>query len=358
MFFHQKHNTNADYINSVEPIINGLKNGTYKPYQFYHTQFSITENSWLRYNNAETKFVASQGKKLNKTYYDIETYVKIGPEAIPFNAKYHHYPVNAVALYNNILNEVQIIYVRIPEFHPQSNTEIEEAIKEIYKEKCLEKTQYLIPELKIKTVPFSSEVDLLIYLFNTFKELNHHILMGFNSENFDDPYIIKRLKKLRPNDWEDLISEFGQVQSFGELSYEFPDYNLVDLLVLYKPVDAGGNGFGKSLPDFTLNTICRTHLDLEKLDLDEDFVYSYEKNITNYLAYNMLDTLLVYKLDEKLRFIEQIFSLAEINKAPLGATIRGRSLMFSARNNKHFTDKGNILRHGKFGSEIYYKIDK
>lgn len=358
MFFHQKHNSPPDFIGSVEPLISGLNNGTYKPYQFYHTQFSITESSWLRYNNSWVKYLPSQGKKLNKTYYDIETYVKVGPEAIPFNAKFHFYPVNAIAFYNNILNEVQIVYVKIPEFHKLSNQETEEAVIDTYKVKCAEKAEYLIPDLKIKVIPFTTEVDLLIYTFNTFKELNHHILMGFNSANFDDPYIIKRLKKLRPNDWEDLISEFGQVQSFGELSYEFPDYNLVDILVLYKPVDAGGSGFGRSLPDFKLDTICKTHLGLEKLDLDEDFVYSYEQNIINYLTYNMLDTLLVYKLDEKLRFIEQIFSLAEINKAPLGSTIRGRSLMFSARNNKHFTDKGMVLRHGKFGSEIYYKIDK
>ena len=181
--------------------------------------------------------------------------------------------------------------------------------------------------------------------------------MGFNSNNFDDPYIIKRLKKLNEANWENIISEFGQVRSFGELSFEFPDYNTADLLVMYKPVDSGGDGFGKSLPDYTLNTIAKTTLKIKKLDLDEDFVYSYENNIINYLLYNLLDVLLTFKLDDKLKFLEQIFALAEINNSPLGDTIRGRSLMFSARNNAHFTKEGKILRDGKNSSEVVFKVD-
>ena len=70
-----------------------------------------------------------------------------------------------------------------------------------------------------------------------------------------------------------------------------------------------------------------------------------------------MDVLLTFKLDEKLKFIEQIFALAEINNAPLGATIRGRSLMFSARNNTHFSKEGKILRDGKFSSEVIFKVE-
>lgn len=358
MFLYEKFGTQPDYLSvGADTLTSNIKNGYIKWYQFFGTQFSITENNWLRVNDGILKYKPPQGKKLNKTYYDIETYVKIDETLTPFSAKYAYYPVNAVALYNNISNKAVILYVKLPDKHQMGDQETKDKVIETYAEVCKGNNAYIVEDIDIEVLSFSSEEELLVYLFKNFIENNHHILMGFNSANFDDPYIIKRLKKCRPLDWESLISEFGQVQSFGETSFEIPDYNLVDLLVLYKPVDAGGNGFGRSLPDFRLDTIAKRELGIKKLDLDEDFVYSYENNIINYLTYNLLDTLITFKLDEKLKFLEQIFSLASINSAPLGATIRGRSMMFSARNNKHYMDKGNILRHGKFGAEVFFKVD-
>ena len=357
MYLYEKHNCIPQMLKAGdESIITQLKNGTIKPYQFYNTQFSASDSNWIRVRE-DFKFAKSVGKRLNKTYYDIETYVRVDHTLTPFTAQYAYYPVNASAFYNNIKNLAFIPFLRHENHSKWSDAELTEMVIEGYKKLCEEHQNYIIDDIKIQVIGFNTELELLTFLFDSFKNLNHHILMGFNSQNFDDPYIIKRLKKLNEGNWENIISEFGQVRSFGELSFEFPDYNLADLLVMYKPVDSGGDGFGKSLPDYTLNTIANTTLKIKKLDLDEDFIHSYENNIVNYLLYNLLDVLLVYKLDDKLKFLEQVFALAEINNSPLGVTIRGRSLMFSARNNSHFMREGKILRDGKFSSEVVFKVD-
>lgn len=357
MFLFEKHNVIPQVIKAGDDsIIQQLKNGIIKPYQFYNTQFSASASNWIRIRE-DFNFAKSVGKKLNKTYYDIETYVKPDHTLTPFTAQYAYYPVNASAFYNNIKNLSIIPFLRHPNHSKWSDEELTELVRDGYKKICEENPNYIVEDISISVVGFNTELELLTFVFESFKNLNHHILMGFNSNNFDDPYIIKRLKKLNEANWENIISEFGQVRSFGELSFEFPDYNTADLLVMYKPVDSGGDGFGKSLPDYTLNTIAKTTLKIKKLDLDEDFVYSYENNIINYLLYNLLDVLLTFKLDDKLKFLEQIFALAEINNSPLGDTIRGRSLMFSARNNAHFTKEGKILRDGKNSSEVVFKVD-
>ena len=355
MYLHEKMGVGAHNIQKDDQtLIQNLNNGYLEHYNFYNSQFAATENNWIRLKN-DFKYFSPKAKKLNKTYYDIETYVKLDNTYTPFSAKFAYYEINAVAFYNNISNVAEVIYVKRPQFHKLSDEKIETEVVNLFQQKCLEKPDYVIPDLKIKITAFSDELGLLMYLFNAFKETNQHILMGYNNKNFDDPYIIKRLKKLKPFDWENIISEFGQVKSFGELSFEFPDYNMVDLLELYKPVDLGGGGYGKSLPDYTLNTVCKKVLKLEKLDINKDFVESYEDHIVEYLCYNLMDTLLVFKLDEKLTFIEKIFSLAQINNSPLGATIRGRSLMFSYRNNGHHVDNLKLIRHAKFGNEVYFK---
>ena len=353
MFLYEKYKVVPSLINSPEDAIFKNVGKYYQFYQFYNTHFSSPENAWLRLYD-QYNFAKADSKSLNKTYYDIETYVKLNDTYTPFSAVYSYYEVNSIAFYNNVLNECEIIYVKRPQFHKLSDEEIYESVLKLYADKCAEKNDYIVEDMKIKITPFPDECSLLIYLFDRLKKQNIHILMGYNSKNFDDPYIIKRLKKSKPLEWESLISEFNQVRSFGELSFEFPDYNLVDLLDMYKPRDAGGKGHGKSLPDYSLNTLCKTVLELEKLDINKDFVESYENNIVEYLTYNMMDTLLTFKLDLKLGFLEQVFSLSRINNAPFGQTLQGRSFMFSYRNNTHFLNQNKILRHGKFTNEIYF----
>ena len=331
-----------------------LRQGSMAPHQFYNTALSTAESNWIRLAGAH-KFMSTQGKIINKTYYDIETYVKEDGSQTPFNAQYSYYPVNSIALYNNVTNTAYIL-VWLQPFHNFTREELIREIRRTYLECVEENNTYLVEGLEIELETFNDEFSLLKRHFALCRDLNNHVLMGFNSDNFDDPYTIKRVQK-NTEAWQSVVSEFGQVKSFGELSFEFPDYNMVDLQKQYRPVDAGGSGYGSSLPSYSLNSIASHELGITKLDLDEDFVYSYENNLINYLTYNMLDTLITYKLDLKLGFIEQIFALSTINNAPLGSTIRGRSLMFSYRNNQHFMNNNVLLNHRKYGSDVYYGTD-
>ena len=111
MFLYEKHNIIPQYVKSGEDIINKLKNKIIAPYQFYGTQLSASDSNWIRIKEDFT-FAKSQGKKLNKTYYDIETYVKPDHTLTPFTATYSYYPVNASAFYNNIKNIAVIPYLR------------------------------------------------------------------------------------------------------------------------------------------------------------------------------------------------------------------------------------------------------
>jgi hypothetical protein len=151
------------------------------------------------------------------------------------------------------------------------------------------------------------------------------------------------------------ISEFGEVQKFGDMTYEWPDYILVDLLTLYKPVDAGGMGFGKSLPNYKLNTVANEELGITKLDLD-DLNRFYKEDIATFTAYNLFDTLLTFKLDNALQFLELNWSLAKYNSSPISAAIRGRSLMYRYRNDLIYTKENKAIRNKMFNREIFYPL--
>ncbi len=181
-------------------------------------------------------------------------------------------------------------------------------------------------------------------------------LIGFNSSLFDDPYVVNRGVNLIGQDIYDSISEFGEISKFGARTYSWPDYLLVDILKLYKPSDQGGAGFGKSLPNYRLNTVAEYELGITKLDLD-DMNYEYKNNLVRFLTYNLFDTLLTFKLDDKLRFLELQWTLAKLNDAPLSSAINGRSIMYKYRNNLIYTKRDQIVRAKPFGREILYPLE-
>ncbi len=331
--------------------IGALNRGELKFYQFYNIDFSPDEYNYQQYMTQFTEGDSTQ-KILNKSYYDIE--VHYDPAVFP-DAESAAYPVNAIAVYNNIKNEATIF--TMPVGCNEENQDILEAgVNDLYNEMCRENETYQVKDITIKVEVFKTEAQLLKRFFEYVLGLNTLFLIGFNSSLFDDPYVVNRGINLVGTDIYDSISEFGEISKFGARTYSWPDYLLLDILKLYKPNDQGGAGFGKSLPNYKLDTVAEYELGIKKLDLD-DMNYEYENNIVRFLTYNLFDTLLTYKLDEKLRFLELQWTLAKFNDAPLSSAVNGRSIMYRYRNNLIYTKRNQIIRAKQFGREIMYPLE-
>jgi len=332
-------------------LLQQIKEGDIKFHKFYNTEFSANEFAFMKYmtNYNDSK----RSKILNKTYYDIETYVdENGNFTDPIEVDR---PVNSIALYNNIKNEAYIICY-ITDCVLQDKDQIKKGVLKEYNDACKKKSEYIIEGMKINIFIEENEKELLSTFFSLMKSMNTLMLIGFNSSMFDDPYLLNRSSKLFGDDVRnDMVSDFGTVKKYSESAYEIPDYKLVDLLKLYKPVGQGGGGLGKSLPDYKLNTICKKELKLSKLDLDLGFREAYLQNIVLYLAYNLLDTLLTFKLDQKLQFLESNFDLAKYNNATVGATLTGRSFLYSYRNDLMYYKNNKLVRANKFSKEVLYE---
>ena len=338
-----------------------------KFYRFYNIDFNPSAYAFHEYKKKEYDEPDPQLKVLNKTYYDIEIW--IDPPYFPDPEKASR-PVNAIATYNTILNKASIYYLdrveskltnqpdadRILFPNIRDNDIIAHEVKELYSKLCETNESYNIPGIEIELLPFEDEVELLTKFFEDRIDEQSLFLVGFNSGLFDDPYVVNRLINLVGKDKATrIISEFSQIQKRGA-SFEWPDYIKVDLLHLYKPVDQMGGGLGKSLPNYKLNTICETELKINKLDLPGGFNENYLNNIVGYLTYNLLDTLIVYLLDEKLKFMELQWSLNNYNDSIMSATTNGRSLMYTFRNNLHYVKEDNLLRFKKLNKEVFYDV--
>jgi DNA polymerase elongation subunit (family B) len=334
----------------VQKLVTSLNRNESKFYQFYNLEFSAEEYQFQDYLRNFKEGEATK-KILNKSYYDIE--IHYDPAVFP-DADKAAYPINAIAVYNNITNVAKIFTVP---FNGELAQNLEPEVQKIYWDLVQENSTYDIPNLKIEIECFKDDAELLKSFFLYLRSLNSMFLLGFNSSLFDDPYVVNRGLNLVGERIYDYISEFGEVKKFGDRSFEWPDILKVDLLQQYKPVDAGGMGLGSSLSSYKLNSVAHAELGIQKLDL-EDMNVEYENNLPRFLAYNLLDTLLVYKLDEKLQFLELQWMLAKYNNAPMGSAIRGRSIMYRYRNNLIYSKLNKLVRSKIFGREVFYPIEK
>jgi DNA polymerase elongation subunit (family B) len=337
--------------NKLPKLLGALKRDDIKFYQFYNLEFTAPEYQFQDYM-LNFKEGDSTAKILNKSYYDIE--IKYDPAVFP-DAEKAAYMINAIAVYNNLKNEATIF--TIPTGCNEEDQEtLEIGVNNLYNELCEENATYKVDGIIIKVETFTSEIEMLKRFFTYVRQVNSLFLIGFNSSLFDDPYVVNRGLNFIGHDIYSYISEFGEVSKFGARTYDWPDYIKVDILNLYKPVDQGGSGLGKSLPNYKLNTVANYELKVTKLDL-EDMNKEYQNNIVRFLTYNLFDTLLTFKLDEKLQFLELNWMLSKYNNSPMSAAINGRSIMYKYRNNLIYTKRNQLIRSKIFGREIFYPME-
>ncbi len=133
-----------------------------------------------------------------------------------------------------------------------------------------------------------------------------------NSSNYDIPFIINRFKivlgedetkKLSP--WNNVWSRTQTIQGKEVITHNITGIASLDYMELYK-------WGGKPKESYKLDFIASEELGENKLSYDEyDTLENlYEQNYQKFLEYNLRDTELLVKLEDKLKLIELVLTLA------------------------------------------------
>ena len=139
------------------------------------------------------------------------------------------------------------------------------------------------------------------------------IVTGWNIEFFDIPYIVNRItrvlgaaeaSKLSP--WGMLDERTIEIRGRETRVYVPAGVTVLDYLPLYKKFSFTNQ------ESYRLDNIAEVVLGENKLDYSEYGSLSelYEKDFEKFIDYNIHDTTLVDRLEEKLGFIQQVMSLA------------------------------------------------
>lgn len=221
---------------------------------------------------------------LHKSFIDIEVDLDSQPGiTIGQLIERANCPINAISVYNDWQDVLYTLMLCPP-------TLSENEAKQI----CSEfDNTFLCPN---ETILLQSLIEIL---------RDSDTISGWNSEGFDIPYIVRRIENVLGEGesknlclW-DKEPQCKEIENFGSKSYV---YSLVgkwsaDYLLLYKKHTMSEH------ESYKLDNIAFEELGERKVAYEGSLDNLYRENYRLFIEYNRQDTMLVYKLDKKLNYI-------------------------------------------------------
>jgi len=206
-------------------------------------------------------------------------------------------------------------------------------------------------------LPFDDELQMLSAFVSTVAEYDPDIIMGYNINGFDIPYLLDRLKHLRKkHGGEPLRLTLGRDTS-KEVSHRkfgyMPSVNIVgrvvaDGLILVR------RDF--SLKQYTLSNVAHELLDAEKLELpfsEMENVWNDDASIPRFIEYSRRDSELVMKLVLGLRLLDRYFAIARLSGTLAQDVLdRGQTVMVENLLLKAFSEHERVVYPKPHGGDI------
>jgi len=162
-------------------------------------------------------------------------------------------------------------------------------------------------------VQCKDEMDLLKQFLEYISEDYPHIITGWNVEFFDIPYLCNRITKILGEDALKKFSPWKVVEEKNILKFKKENISfnvmgiaILDYLDLYKKFTYGNQ------ESYKLDHIAKVELGKEKLNYDEfsSFNEFWKGDWQKFVRYNVIDCELVDELEEKMKLIELILTMA------------------------------------------------
>lgn len=168
---------------------------------------------------------------------------------------------------------------------------------------------------------FEKEEDMIQTFFDIIDDAD--ILSGWNSEGFDIPYTVTRTTRLMSRDATRALCLWNQLpkqrifERYGAEQITFDTVGRVhlDYMQLYRKYTY------EERHSYSLDAIGEYELDERKVAYEGTLDQLYNQDFAKFIDYNRQDTMLLAKLDKKLKFIDLANELAHENTVLLPTTM-------------------------------------
>ena len=154
---------------------------------------------------------------------------------------------------------------------------------------------------------FKDEYNMLYTFLHKFLP-KFPMMTGWNFINYDWQYIVNRCKRLQID-----LTQVAITGSLDKKDSRPLHMGILDYMQLYDKYDRSVAVKESN----SLNFVSGAVLDVAKIKYTGGLQELYENNFQKYIYYNVVDSCLVYYIDEKLRSMEVLLTLATITRMPL-----------------------------------------
>ena len=241
-----------------------------------HTKFLID-----KYGDDDTPSVTHR-----EVFFDIE--IEMGGALTPEYIKQAPKPVTSIAWWDRQVDEWKIIIVD--------------------KERKLEHT---VDSQGREVIPVSRETDLLDKFISMMEEIQPDILIGYNSDYFDIPYLYYRIKNTMGDRTVKRLSPINVIEERHwdeDMPVRIAGVASLDYMRLHKKYSF------KDEPSYKLDSLGEKYVGQKKIEYEGSLDRLFAEDKEKFIEYNFVDVLILKKLDEKFKYIDLTKNLAHKGK--------------------------------------------
>jgi DNA polymerase elongation subunit (family B) len=162
-------------------------------------------------------------------------------------------------------------------------------------------------------IPCKNERELIGKFLSKYEELDPTILVGYNSDYFDMPYLYHRLMQVVGEDETSRLSPLRKisVREFnGESQITIGGVNCLDYMLLHKKY------IMKEEPSYKLGDIGTKYVNLGKIEYEGNLNTLFRDDLDRFIEYNLRDVEIIEALEDKLKFINLTVMISHICNIP------------------------------------------
>jgi|TARA_B100001758_G_scaffold156779_1_gene135078 DNA polymerase elongation subunit (family B) len=165
-------------------------------------------------------------------------------------------------------------------------------------------------------IPCKTESELLGKFLEKFREIDPDILIGYNSDFFDIPYLYYRMCNVLGKDWADHLSPINKVNAKKNNEYFFKRNQFVDIIGVESLdyIRLHKKYSWKDEPSWKLDAIGEKYTGIGKVEYEGNLDQLFETDIHKFIQYNFRDVEILKLLDEKLQYIALTKNLSHKGK--------------------------------------------
>jgi DNA polymerase elongation subunit (family B) len=172
--------------------------------------------------------------------------------------------------------------------------------------------EFVSNDKNVYYIKCTDESHLLGKFLQAWEGMDVDVLTGWNTEFFDVPYLVNRIRKLLGEDHVKRLSPWGKLREYTvtmgtkkNQGYDLYGIAHLDYLAVYKKFRL------QPRESYRLDYICELELGEKKIDYSEhgNLYTLYKEDYQKFIEYNIRDVDLIFMLEDKLGYLDVVFAL-------------------------------------------------